>query len=553
MFGRWSMRLFAVAVAAGAFALAGGPAQSQEGDLKPRVDLNSQADLKSLLERLERLEKQNEELRARLTSLPAAAPENVNAVDPHTVETIINRYMQKQADAKAKEAAKDAKDAGKAPEFQAVGSDLSFKARWNHGLFVETPLKDFKVHVGGRTQFDTVWMRGDHDVMFASPGGTGRIDDGFNFRRARLEIDGTCFEVIDFFMEYDFLNTTNVDPNDPASSGNVANTPAPTDLWVQITQIPWLGVFRVGNMKPPISFEHLTSSRFLNFLERSYCFDAFIGGLDNGFRPGFMVFNWTENERATAALGLFKNNGSVLGWNVGDGEYDVTGRVTWLPVYEHNGRCLVHLGLGVSHRDLDQDRLRLRARTLLRNGPAALHTTLADARMGGESQTLVVPEFAVVWGPFSMQAEYFGSFVPDATFPVTAGAVPLPRGDAYFQGAYVEALYFLTGEHRPYNKYGGSGAAFTRVVPNSNYFFVGGDGGNLFSAGAWQVGARYSWIDLQDKEIAGGTLHDITVGLNWFLNPNLKFQWNYSIAHREVSGPADGYVQGFGMRMAFDF
>ena len=46
---------------------------------------------------------------------------------------------------------------------------------------------------------------------------------------------------------------------------------------------------------------------------------------------------------------------------------------------------------------------------------------------------------------------------------------------------YVEALYFLTGEHRPYSKHGGSGAAFTRVVPNSNYFFVGGDGGNLFS------------------------------------------------------------------------
>ena len=39
--------------------------------------------------------------------------------------------------------------------------------------------------------------------------------------------------------------------------------------------MPWIGNLRIGNQKPPISFEHMTSSRFLNFLERSYGFDAF--------------------------------------------------------------------------------------------------------------------------------------------------------------------------------------------------------------------------------------------------------------------------------------
>ena len=157
----------------------------------------------------------------------------------------------------------------------------------------------------------SIWYSAS-DAFQAPPGGVnggvGPVRDAFNFRRGRFEMDGTLWEVIDFFMEWDFINTADVDPANPAVPGDVINTPVPTDLWVQITHLPILGNFRVGNMKPPISFEHLTSSRFLNFLERSYGFDAFIGGLDNGFRPGFMLWNKTENERATAAIGLFKNN-----------------------------------------------------------------------------------------------------------------------------------------------------------------------------------------------------------------------------------------------------
>lgn len=41
---------------------------------------------------------------------------------------------------------------------------------------------------------------------------------------------------------------------------------------------------------------------------------------------------------------------------------------------------------------------------------------------------------------------------------------------------------------------------------------------------------------------------------DWFLNPNIKFQWNYDIGHRSLlGGTSDGYYSGFGMRMAMDF
>jgi phosphate-selective porin OprO/OprP len=286
----------------------------------------------------------------------------------------------------------------------------------------------------------------------------------------------------------------------------------------------------------------------LNFLERSLTFDAFIGGLDNGFRPGVLVFNTLCDERATWAIGYFKNNNSPFGWNVGDGEGDVTGRLTYLPWYSEDGRCLLHVGIGASHRDLDDNQARFRARTLLRNGPGVSHTVLAEARMLGDNQDLIVPELALVWGPLTVQAEYFATWVHDAAAPIAA---PVEAGTAFFSGYYVEALYFLTGENRDYDK---KLPRFSRVVPNENFFYVQGDEGPICGRGGWQVGARYSVIDLSDSGINGGDVEDLTVGLNWFFNPSLKLQWNYSIAWRDAAGnTSDGTVQGFGMRVAYDF
>lgn len=467
----------------------------------------------------------------------------------------------KKDDAAAKKADEAAKKDAPATDLLVVGRDLGLNARWRNGLFLETKDEAFKVHVGGRTQVDGAWMTADNDVQFGR-GGTGEVFDGVNFRRARLEVDGTFYEVVDFFAEYEFLgNTFNTDPTLPANVRNIVNTPGPTDLWATLTHIPYIGNFRIGNMKPPIGFEHITSSRWLNFMERSFAFDAFIGGTNNGFIPGMQIFNWTENERMTWALGVFKNNQTVLGWNVGDGEYDVTGRVTYLAYYADEGRRLIHLGLGASHRDLDEDQARLRARTLLRNGPFTLQTRLADFTVGGNSQDVVVPEFAAVWGPWSMEAEFFANWISNVSFP--AGTPP-PRGTIFTPAADVQILYFLTGEHRPYLKHGGSGAAFDRVVPFRNFYFVPGECRHLFSSGAWQVGARFSYIDLTpDAIIAQGaagsgaipaTLYDMTLGLNWFLNPNMKLQWNYSLTFRNAPGDtSDGTVQGFGTRFAMDF
>lgn len=478
------------------------------------------------------------------TSLPATLEQPVLEPKQDEVKKLVDDYLNLRE--------QKAKAASEAPKDIVVGSGLGMTAAWKNGLWTESNDKSFRVHVGGRTQVDYVGYAGSEEVQFGK-GGVGQLKDGVNFRRARLQVDGTLWEVIDFLAEYEFLgNTFDVDPLTPAVPIDIVNTPGPTDLWATLTHIPVLGNFRVGNMKPPISLEHLTSSRWLDFMERSFGFDTYIGGTNNGFVPGMMLFNWSADERFTWAVGIFKNNQTVLGWNVGGGEWDATGRLTWLPIYENKGRTLMHLGLGVSHRDLNDDIARLRARTLLRNGPFTLQTRLADIIVGGGAQTVVVPEFALILGPFMVQAEYFGSWVTNTTFPPVAGK---NFGTTYSQSAYVQTSYFLTGENRPWLLHGGSGAAPDRIVPYRNYYFVPGhDGRHLFNSGAWQVAARFSWIDLDNQVAQAGTLYDVTLGLNWFLNPNMKFQWNLDYAFRNFAGnTSDGPIYGFGMRFAMDF
>jgi len=50
---------------------------------------------------------------------------------------------------------------------------------------------------------------------------------------------------------------------------------------------------------------------------------------------------------------------------------------------------------------------------------------------------------------------------------------------------------------------------------------------------AGEVGLRYASVDLTDEDIEGGELSDITFGVNWHLNPNVRMMFNYVYADLE--------------------
>ncbi|MEX2286786.1 MAG: porin [Planctomycetaceae bacterium] len=503
-------------------------------------ELAGAIDAQAILDRLEAQDAEIARLRSKLADFEDFGPA---AIDEESRIRGIVREQLSEEQSLMQTNAEQASAPAPADGYE-VGSDLNMTAAWHNGLEIATKNKDFLFHAGGRVQFDSGWYEAENDLQFG-PGGTGEFRDGVDFRRARFQINGTMYEVIDWNAEFDFVNSVLV-------GSAPANVPAPTDLWWTFTHLPYVGNLRVGNMKEPIGFEHLVSSRFLPFLERSFNQDAFYGPFNNGFTPGMMFFNQPLEERMTWWVGFFKPTSNPFAFNTGDAEYSATARLTFLPWYVDEGRGLLHLGVSARHADLDEGHIRFRARGSVRSGAGPQLPVLADTRVGGsdiagDDNQMINPEVAMVVGPWSLQSDYLVSWVQDAS----QGAIA-EVDHVFYHGGYVQVMYFLTGESQPYNTKTG---VFERVVPQENFFFVKDcNGRTQHGIGAWQVGARYSRLDLNDEAMDGGILDDLTVGLNWFLNPNMKIQANYSLTHREsATRLSDGIVQAVGLRFASDF
>ncbi len=573
-------------LAVGLLLLAAGPAHADDKllqELKERLD--------RLEKRNDRLEKQNEELRKQLLEPGRVAPykvEKEEKAEKEKIEQVIDTYLKDRDAKKKQDDEKKAKQ--KEEEGFEVGKQLDAKARWqNSQLWFETEDRAFRLRLGGRLQIDAAWVHAPQRVMAPlADQGIGEFDDAVNFRRARLEMEGTFWEVFSFKTEYDFVNTVRIAPAGgrvDSTSGQIAgtagtsadrnatiNTPVPTDLWIQWSHLPVIGNVRVGNQKQLIGLEHLTSSRWLDFLERSLAFDAFLENGNNGFVPGVSVYRNVLDDNLFLGAGVYSPNfRDVFGWDVGDGELQYVARVAGTPVYEGNGRCLLHLGLGYLHSTADDNVIRFRARTMIRNGPAVLHNIIAQIQGNLHDYNLLVPELMVNYGPLTMTAEGYAVWVDQpagASFSAVGlqtSSRDLPRGgrgQLFYSGGYVQLGYFLTGESRGYDRVF---KCETRQPTFESAFLVDGEKGVCFGRGAWEVLARYQYLNLDSEGVNGGVIHDMTLGVNWFLNPNSKIQVNYDLAYRDatqykggVVAPngtsiRDGLIQGLSTRFAFDF
>ena len=138
-------------------------------------------------------------------------------------------------------------------------------------------------------------------------------------------------------------------------------------------------------------------------------------------------------------------------------------------------------------------------------------------------------EGAYLDGAFSLQSEFVATRVHrNELDPAT------------FHAFYVSGSYALTGEARPYRENLGT---IRRIRPERE--FRDGSGG----LGALEIAFRVSYIDLNDQEIAGGKLTDLTAGLNWYPRYPARVTFNVVRASRETWKP----VWIFQMRLQFAF
>lgn len=434
---------------------------------------------------------------------------------------------------------------------------------------------DRTFRIGGHVQFDTTAFGATAGPMHPidQAGLAPPLTDAVNFRRARLRVDGRMAEPYDWAAEYDFVNQINtfnqIDPLWPS----LGPLPQVTELWLQARDMPLLGTLRAGNQKDPFGYEHLANCRTLDLMERSFCQDAFVGPFNDGFVPGIQAMSGTPDGRVAWQLGEFANTQAPFGFTDFAGGSMTTGRLVWVPTWEEGGRSALHLGLSGRTFQPRNGLVRFRSRGALWNGPPGPDNAIyADSGvLAGAWQNMLAAEIVAGDGPWSLQAEYMGSWLLDASTTAigplsTAGFQPppgTPVGTVFYQGAYVEAARFLTGEERVYSL---AEHRFGRPLPERILSFAPG---RPRGCGAWQAVARYNWLCLDDGEVQGGVLNGATVGLNWLLTPRARILFNYDVTWRQyrstpwANGPAgpqpvpsydgSGTIHGFGTRLGFDF
>jgi phosphate-selective porin OprO/OprP len=365
-------------------------------------------------------------------------------------------------------------------------TDPEAKVSLKEGFKVKSQDGDFQVQPSGYVQFDSAWYD-DEKTDFSS---------GTELRRARLALAGMILKDWDFKFEADFAGITR---------GGTVNNVTITDAFVRYNGFkPFseLGPVSItaGNFKVPFGLETVGSNKYLTFMERGLPF-AFLTLRALGGMVSTQGDNWT------LSTGIFGDTVTTQGAD--DEGMLAAGRLTYAPLFQTDR--LVHFGISGAWRKTTDNTARFRSKPesniITESGPAEGRLVDTGSIRNLDYYTLFGAELAAAYGPLSFQSEYIRAEVDRDL-----------GGDLDFDGYYAYASWFLTGESRNYKPDKG---VFDLIVPKRPFSLQSG------GLGAWEIGVRFSEIDLNDGAINGGEEQNLTVGLNWYPNAFLRLMANY--------------------------
>lgn len=297
------------------------------------------------------------------------------------------------------------------------------------------------------------------------------LDDDIEIRKLRLYLRARIYQDWRFKIDGEFSPDRKVDWR---------------NFWISYRGFERADI-RVGNRISPLSLEAQTSSDNITFMERSLA-DA----LTSGYQFGGSVRTWSPYGSATVGVfsaPVFEKNDRHSSKGV-----SVASRLTFAPWIGEDH--VLHLGLSGEYRALGgSSSYRIAARP----EAGSLGQLISTGRIEGIDDAFTFgAEAALVYGPFSLQGEYLRT------------ELFRPGSNLEFHGGYAQGSVFLTGESRPYSLSYGS---FRWIKPKR-------------SLGAIELAARWSGLDLDDDEIRGGDESNVTVGVNWYVNQNIRFMFN---------------------------
>jgi len=358
-----------------------------------------------------------------------------------------------------------------------------------------------------------------------------RLDDGVNARRARIGVIGKLFGDWNYALIYDFAGSSDGFASTASVRGaSVGFLPGGALSGIENAYLSYTGfkpfggklAIESGYLDVPYTLDEATSSNDILFLERasSQVIAANVAASDfrsaagaRWYTDSFWIGAYATGPTAGAIHSASSTNPNGTTEQLGAAARIAGQVVTGKDYSLHVGGDAEFLIDAPHNLVTGAQTLTLSDRPELRLDPTTLVSTGALAGVSGAQ--VYSAEAAATYGPLFFQGEYFW-------YKVDRGNLS-GLSSVKFNGGYAQASWVLTGETHTYNS---AAAAYGGIVPLNPFSLTGG------GWGAWEIAGRISTIDLNDQlaaanGVAGGRQTVYTAGLNWYINRNVRFMFDY--------------------------
>ena len=353
------------------------------------------------------------------------------------------------------------------------------------GFFIHSQDNSYNLRIGG-------YMQADGRFYLSEPKPNG---SEFLIRRLRPYFEGTVGKYYDFRFMTDFGQ----------GATTLQDAYADIHYWSQFR-------LRVGKFKEPVGLERLEEDRALKFVERGLP-TALVPDRDLGFNFHGDLFA----QRLEYALGLFNgtpDNTATADSDNNDGK-DFAGRIFVHPFADTSLEYARQLGFGIAGTYGDE-----RSTTIdstYKSTGQNVFFTYAKGVIAAGPRYRYSPQFDYYWRSFGLLGEYVQNTQRLLLPSSKTAAHPQPISNQAWQLA---ATYLVTGED----------ATYGQVKPRRDFDPIGGE------IGAWELAARVGQLlidrDVYQYGLASQSTSSLeafewALGVNWYLNPNVKMQFDY--------------------------
>lgn len=363
------------------------------------------------------------------------------------------------------------------------------------GFSLSSPNHDYNIDFGGIIQADG---------RFFTSGADKDVGSTFFLNRVRPIITGSVGKYYNFNITPDF------------GQGKVTLQ----DAYLNITYWDYASL-RAGKFKAPLDLERLQTDRDLEFSERSEI-QNLVPNRDTGFSLHGRLLDGRVYYDAALMNGVPDNTAAdTTDLDNNDGK-DFVGRIFATPFELSENKWLQGLGFGFGGSYGDE-----RGATTSTYKTYGMSTWFQYNKGVTASglRARIEPQLYYYWRSFGLMAEYAQDEHSLNLF-TTTGKAPftklINRTDTFTDtGYFAQASYLLTGED----------ASYGWVKPHHPF-----DPRNGWWGG-WELAARISNVAAQTRQfqlgfanpsVSAETATEFALGVNWYLNSNIKWQWDYA-------------------------